>query len=192
MYFSNHDHRRSLVIDKNRKLIGIVTLKDLLKNLHRIHDATVSDICTRNLHLLNPDNTLEDATVVFGTADIEAIPVVKPGNPGVCLGVLSRGALVTTYSRAFLNQTVRTRHIEKIKLENASGTEIAEYRISGSDIASRCSVSELKLPANCNLVAVRRGIEVLAPRGATRLKIGDLVIAITDDCDRFVDALKNG
>jgi CIC family chloride channel protein len=189
--FVENGLRRTLVFDDTGRLFGILTLKDLYRRKIDLDTKTVGDLCTRSLHTLYLDNSLEDATMIFGRFDVEHIPVMSFEKPGECLGVLKRGGLVKAYSEALTDQAVRTRFIEKMKFEKASGTEIIEYRVGSADYAVGKRIGEIGLPKNCNIVAIRRGPELIAPRGSTVIMPEDLVLALSDDTDALLNALRS-
>jgi monovalent cation:H+ antiporter, CPA1 family len=60
-------------------------------------------------------------------------------------------------------------------------TQFVELAIPAASPAAGKTVAELKLPRDTVLVTVRRGKEIIVPRGDTRLLVGDMVTAL---CER--------
>ena len=63
-----------LILDKNEKLIGIVSTRDLL--FEDDDDKLVTEIMSRNLHSAAPDTTLKDAERLLHEFRVEKLPLV--------------------------------------------------------------------------------------------------------------------
>jgi CBS domain-containing protein len=86
----------ALVVDKEGKLIGVVTLNDIKRNilelqLTRSPDLPqLQDICTLEVLYTYPEEPVNSALERMGTRGLYLLPVVKPDNPRHVLGVISR------------------------------------------------------------------------------------------------------
>ncbi len=82
-----------LVMDKGR-LVGIFTERDVLRRVvgARRDPATtlVADVMTRELVVMRPTSTVEDAMKVISDRRIRHVPVVEEGR---VLGIISQGDL---------------------------------------------------------------------------------------------------
>ena len=86
-----------LVLDENKKLIGIVSERDYIRRLilmGKPMDSTpVKEIMTRQVFYVTPENTFDECMKLMTTKRIRHLPVVVNGYP---LGVVSIGDLVKT------------------------------------------------------------------------------------------------
>ncbi len=74
---------------KNDELYGMVTLSDLEEAITNNNmEATVEEICTKNILTAYPDETLDDVLGHFGDLDVGRVPVVDRGNPRKVLGII--------------------------------------------------------------------------------------------------------
>ncbi|MFH0783430.1 MAG: CBS domain-containing protein [Pseudomonadota bacterium] len=110
----NTYHIRHLpVVDREKKLVGIVTDRDLrsaypssvstrheqMVEFARVEKMTVADIMTTTCAALSPDSSLDDALLVFDREQIGGIPVLDEA--GVVLGFFSILDLTAAYRRLF-------------------------------------------------------------------------------------------
>jgi len=61
------------IVDSNDKLLGIIDIKELLQ---AEGDAQLKDVMVDKVITLNPDSTLEEASILFDRYDFRSIPVV--------------------------------------------------------------------------------------------------------------------
>lgn len=177
--FQETSHHGFVVLDGGGEMCGIVTLADLEHALESGKtDATVADICAKNVITVYPDETLDDALRHFGALDVGRIPVVDRQNPRRLLGVLRRSDVVQAYSHALVDKHQREHHLSRLRLEAATGTELIEVDLRESDIAVGKRLKEISLSDDCVIVSIRRGGQVIVPRGNTQLLAGDRVVAL--------------
>ncbi len=79
----------------------------------------------------------------------------------------------------FIEESLARTHWKTLLTFHRGNMHIVEVEIDPHSPAVGKKVEELELPHDCVLVAVIRGEEVLIPRGATVLAVGDEVIAVT-------------
>jgi len=191
-HLHDNDSRRSLVVDTHGNLFGIVTIQDLYKKPELLNSGIVADICTKKLYTAYPSDTLEDAMLMLGGEDIQSLPVVEYANRKKCLGVLRRRDLVSAYSEALLKSEKRKQFIQKLKFEKAAETaEFVQYVIRMEDASVGKKIKELKLPANCNIVSIFRGKQLIVPKGGTEIMVGDSLVAVVENQEAFIAALQN-
>ncbi|MGN6483782.1 MAG: TrkA C-terminal domain-containing protein, partial [Thermomicrobiales bacterium] len=56
---------------------------------------------------------------------------------------------------------------------------IVEASIDEHSPIANQTLDEIELPVDCVIAAIARGVDVIVPRGTTRIEPGDEVIAIT-------------
>lgn len=69
----------SLLIVKDSKILGIITERDILKNLNRLN-AKVSSVMTRKVITIESNEELEEATNLMAENKIKRLPVVQNNN----------------------------------------------------------------------------------------------------------------
>ncbi len=108
-----HDFRHLPVVDGRRRLLGMVTDRDLRSAcpssvlstseqeliLDRVKDTKVRQIMSTDLACLHPDSTLDDALLLFRRHRFGALPVVVEEERLV--GILSLNDLMDAYSDLF-------------------------------------------------------------------------------------------
>jgi NhaP-type Na+/H+ and K+/H+ antiporter len=139
-----------------------------------------------------PDETLDDAVRQFGAMDVGRIPVVERRNPRRLLGVLRRGDIIHAYSHALLDSHQQSARLERLNLESTIGAELTELNVNLDDSAANKPLKEISIPPNSVIISIRRGQEILIPRGGTLLRAGDRVLFLARGVDRqgLRDALR--
>ncbi|MBI2435770.1 MAG: chloride channel protein, partial [Candidatus Hydrogenedentes bacterium] len=194
-WFQETGQHGFVVLDENKELLGVVALSDLDRALTEgILERTVGDICSTNLLVAYPDETLEDAMHHFGARDVGRMPVVDRRDPKRLLGLLGRSDIIRAYSQILVDAKKRDQRIAKLKLEAATGAELIEVDIAEQDAAAGRTLRELPLPPDCVVVSIHRGRRVVVPRGNTSLLRGDRVLALVapKDADAFRRTLQTG
>ncbi|RME66564.1 MAG: CBS domain-containing protein, partial [Nitrospirae bacterium] len=95
------------VVNGNGEMVGIISLQDVRKVLFEDYIkevVTVGALCTEDVKVLYPDDTLAKAMNHFAEMDIDEIPVVDPKNPKKVIGMLRRGDVVSIYNREVLRR----------------------------------------------------------------------------------------
>ena len=140
----------------------------------------VGDICTRDLLIAYPDETIGAALRRMGARDIGRLPVVPRDNPRRLLGVLRRTDMVRAYDIALTRRATIRHRAHQVRLGAFSGVSVEEVTIqAGAPCAGR-RVSEIAWPRDCVIATLRRGQQVLIPHGNTVLKAGDVLVAAVE------------
>jgi CIC family chloride channel protein len=172
------------VTDQRNQLLGVVNLSDLEQaQAQQRMSGEVRDIYSRKVRTVFPDDTLEEALRHFGALDVGRIPVVDRKEPDRIVGMLRRGDIVRAYSHAYLDEQARLAHMDRAKLEHRTGGNVLEIRLKISHRAVGQTVRDLDLPSRTLLVSIRRGGQMLIPRGDTRLEVGDVVVALVPEAE---------
>src|ERR1043166_5814904 len=93
--------QRTLIVDENEKLVGIITRGDVVRALETATngDATVLEAGTQSLIVCYPDEILHDAVTKMVRNDIGRLPVVRRNEPHLVVGYLGRAAVMTARLR---------------------------------------------------------------------------------------------
>jgi CIC family chloride channel protein len=192
--FHDTGHHGYVVLDHG-ELFGVVTIADLEHAMpDQEAEVLVSDICTRNVVTVYPDETLDEALRHFGALDVGRIPVVDRGNPRHVVGILRRNDIVQALSTSVVDSQMRKHHMERLKMEPVVQAELTELMITNMDAACGKRLSDLSLPADGVIVSLQRGKNLIVPRGFTQLLAGDRVIALVgkDSLASFKKILREG
>lgn len=176
--FQQTGHHGFTVLDDGGKLFGVVALSDLERAVNAGQvEGMVADICTREVVTAFPDESLEEALGYLSAQDYGRMPVVDRRDPRRVIGALRRSDIIRAYSHALAERANRSRHYEKLRWEGISGGEFLEVDLEQGDPVIGKQLKEIKLPADCVFVSIRRGPRVLIPRGETTLQVNDRVLA---------------
>ncbi len=110
---NEHRIRHLPVVDRQKKLIGIVSDRDLrsaypssvssnrekMLSYEQVERATVADMMTTSCSTLSIEASLDDALLLFDEEKIGVIPVVSEDN--VVVGIFSLLDLITAYRKLF-------------------------------------------------------------------------------------------
>ena len=175
-------HHGMTVVNAQGQLVGILTLQDI----DRIHtdghngSQTVGDICTRDLEVAYPDETMDLALRRMGVHDIGRMPVVDRNDPQRLLGVLRRTDIVRAYDMALTRRAVNRHRAQQIRLGAYSGVNVEELHIEPGAPCAGKPVKALPWPHDSILVTLRRGRQVMIPHGDTVLQPGDVLVVAAE------------
>ncbi|MDD5151259.1 MAG: CBS domain-containing protein [Flavobacterium sp.] len=68
----------SLIIMRGENIVGIITERDVLKNVGRLNEK-ISKIMSKDVITISPDSSLDDAAKTMTENEIKRLPVVEKG-----------------------------------------------------------------------------------------------------------------
>ena len=138
---------------------------------------TAGDVSSTDVLTIYPDQTLADALGVFGVRGVHALPVVLRDQLSIPCGILKRSDVTNAYANATDRRETRLR---RGQLEPVISDDVRylEMRMERGSTLNGHRLSEVELPENTIMVAVRHEGATLIPRGNTRLLAGDRVTVI--------------
>jgi len=87
-------------VTEDGRLIGIVTFADLEKvPIDKRAETKIKDVMTKELIVVYPDDTLEDALIKLAKYDVGRLPVVERGNEGKIVGLITRSDIMKAHAR---------------------------------------------------------------------------------------------
>ena len=89
-----------LVIDKENKLEGIVTVKDMKSNINK--GTSIGKIMSTEVLFVNEEDNLVEILSVMNEHSVGYIPVVSNNNK--LAGLITRSSLISVLSEQFLKQ----------------------------------------------------------------------------------------
>jgi CIC family chloride channel protein len=99
MFMETH-HNGFPVLDKNNRLVGIVTLNDYHNAANLPPFAPVDRFCSHNLLTVNPTDNLSTALKKLHIRDVGRLPVVSEQDPTSLVGIITRTDILTAYELA--------------------------------------------------------------------------------------------
>lgn len=106
------DHFYFPVVNHRGRMVGVVSMQDVKNVLHDEKQRVcflVGAICTRNVIMLTPNDTLYDAMHLFDVKGIDEIPVVESLEDPWVLGMLRRTDVIDAYNHEVLNRGINER-----------------------------------------------------------------------------------
>jgi len=170
------------VVNASGELIGIFTLQDLDRAQNDANSVakTVGQVCTRDLLLAYPDETIDLALRRLSERDLGRMPVVARDNPRQLLGMLRRNDIVRAYDMA-LTRRVTARHSDQqVRLGAYSGVNVEEFVVAANAVCAGKAVKAIPWPPDSILVTLRRGRDVIIPHGDTILQAGDVLVVAAE------------
>jgi CIC family chloride channel protein len=171
------------VVNQQDELVGIFTVQDMEKGQAEPNheQLTVGSLCTRELLVAYPDETLAEALRRMGTRDIGRLPVVTRDNTHHLVGVLRRTDLVRAYNIAVARRTTLRHQAQQVRLGEYSGVSVTEMTIAPTAFCVNKQVKEIPWPQESVVASIRREQRLLIPHGDTVLRAGDVVALVADE-----------
>ncbi len=186
-FFTHTWHHGAPVVDKDGKLVGLVTRKDLQRaqevNSDHAGSITVGDIAVKELITVCPGDPVWVALKKMSSYDIGRLPVVECSAPQRLVGMIRRSDIVRAYRIAISRRREKEEQSEEMRLARLTHMRILEMEVKGDSFAAHRSVKDLNLPPGCLLTAVERGDKRLVVHGDLRFLPGDKVFALMMDSD---------
>lgn len=167
------------VMSDNNRLFGIVTLQDV----HRAQSAdnfsskglTVADLAVEDPITMFPDEAIWLAIQKMSPRDLARLPVISRDGTKTLCGLISRSDILRAYDVGIVRKQ-RGQIVEhQVELRKAKENGYVEFVLKEEDTCNEALVKDLALPETINMVSIMRGGQIIIPRGATKLKTGDVV-----------------
>lgn len=171
-------HRANgLPVVENGELVGVVTVTDI----HRAGGVDgrfrVREAMTTKPVAVSPSTPVSQALERMAVLGVGRLPVVADDDATRLVGWFRREEAVKAYHQALGAATDQHLVRERLRQRTEPGARYFEFRIPPGSVADGKKVGEVAWPEGCTLVAVRRGTEVLVPKGSTVLRRNDVVTA---------------
>lgn len=181
--FLQSRHHGLAVINGAGDLIGILTIQDLERIQAKNTDMTgltIGDVCTRDLLVAHPDESIGAGLRRMSRRDIGRLPVVDYENPKHLVGVLRRTDLVRAYDIALTRRTeMRHRaHQTRLNASAGSGISVQEVVVKAGAACDNQPIAAVRWPQTSVIASIRRGQQVIIPHGSTVLHSGDVLVIV--------------
>ena len=173
------------VLNADGSLLGVVSLEDYRRAVASgqplPEGLTVREITTLDVVSVYPDETVDVALLRMAPRDLSRLPVVARDNPRHLIGVVRRNDIVRAYEVGVVRrEEARQRAEAKLQVPDSSA-DFIDIPLDPEIHQPGKTVAELDLPKAAVLVSIRRGRDLVIPRGEIRLQGGDVVTAL---CER--------
>ena len=182
------EHTHGFAVVSGGMLRGVVTLADLdraevlLAGGTRPPDTiTVADLMTTDVATCTPSDEVFKALRLMASVDVGRVPVVS--GTGAYLGMLRRGDLVDAYRAALTRGADRQHEEDLAHLRDLTGVRFLELTVARDSATDGHVIAEVDWPTSAIVTSVRRGGEVLVPKGALELRHGDDVVMLSSHDD---------
>jgi CIC family chloride channel protein len=173
------------VIRDDGKLFGVVSLEDYRNLIGQSPESadrmTVGEIASTDLVTVFPDNSVGIALQRMAPRDLSRLPVVARDDPRRLLGVVRRNDIVRAYEVGVTRREELRNRSEVVRKLERTAAGFFDFTIHPLSKALGKQISELDLPRQAVLVSIRRGRELILPRGDTTLREDDIVTAICEN-----------
>ncbi|MFQ6614742.1 MAG: CBS domain-containing protein [Fidelibacterota bacterium] len=93
------------VTNRQGEMTSILSFNDIREMIFEegLEDLVIaSELATRKVLVLKPENNLNEAMELFAKLDVEQLPVVKQDHSREVIGMVNRGDVVAAYNREVL------------------------------------------------------------------------------------------
>ncbi len=169
-------HHGLPVVDEGR-LVGVITVSDIVRTGGPSDQVSTEAAMTPEPTTVTPSTPVSAALERMATLGVGRLPVVADDDAERPVGMFRREDAVAAYHRAL--EGVRREAVlrDRLRIRTSPGTNFFEFEIPAGSIADGRPVREVAWPEGCTLVSVRRGRDVVVPKGSTMLAAGDVVTA---------------
>ncbi len=168
------------VVNAAGDLVGILTLQDIAVAQANGGGATVGEVCTRDVTVAYPDESIGEALRRMSVRDIGRLPVVARDNPRRLLGVLRRSHVIRAYDVALTKRAAQRHQAQQLRLGSMSGLDVVELPVKAEAPCAGQRVSQVQWPRDCVIASIRRGHQMLIPHGDTVLHSGDVLVVVAE------------
>jgi CIC family chloride channel protein len=187
-------HSKALCVIDGPNLYGIVSLADLQSAYETANDTEalrekhVSDICTREVVTITPNEPVYVAIQRMGRHDFGHLPVVAPDNDRQVVGMLRRNDVMRSYNLAISRKWESQYTQQQIRLHNLVDEEVLVLDVPPHAQIIGQEVRSIKWPPETIIVSIRRRNKVFVPHGDTVIQKGDRLTAVVEP--DYEDALR--
>ncbi len=171
------------VVNAQGNLVGMLTAQDIDKVEPGLRDSTTAgDVCTRDLVVAYPNESLSDALLRMSHADVGRLPVVDRNYPTRLVGILRRVDVIRAYEIAVVRRATQRHRAAEVRLDAMTPERVLVTDMvveSGATLDGK-KMLEIRWPDGALIASVRRGNRVFIPHGRTMIKSGDTLVVVAE------------
>ena len=165
------------VLDENDRLVGIVSINDVLRAHGPPDSIKVAEVMTRRPVTVSPNTPVSMALERMAALGVGRLPVVAQDDVSRVVGMFRREDAVRAYHRALSEKTHHELARDRLRRRTHPGAEFFDFRIPPGSMADGKFLREVSWPEGCTIVSVRRGRVVYVPTGNTKVVRDDVLTA---------------
>ncbi len=169
-------HHGLPVVDRGR-LVGIITVTDIVRAGGPSDQVTAGQAMTPDPVTVTPESPVSLAMERMAALGVGRLPVVATDDARRVVGLFRREDAVRAYHYALSAHVDAEMVTDRLRARVEPGADFFTFEVPPGSIADGRPLREVAWPGGCTLVSVRRGQEVIVPRGDTTLAAGDVVTA---------------
>ena len=135
----------------------------------------VSDVAVESPITVFPDEPIWVAIQKMSPRDLARLPVISRDGTGRLCGLISRSDILRAYDVGVMRKQRGQILEDQVELRKQAENSFAELVLKEGDACSNALVKDIPLPDNVNLVSIKRGGQIIIPRGSTSLVVGDVI-----------------
>jgi chloride channel protein, CIC family len=174
-------HHGLPVEDSDGRLVGVVTVTDVLRAGGPSDQVIVRDAMTRTPVTVTPSTPVSEALERMAALGVGRIPVVDDGDNRRLVGMFRREDAVNAYHRARGAAERQAAEREHLRLRTRLGSHFFDFVVWDRSRAIGRQVKEIPWPEGCLAVSVVRKGEVLVAQGSTVIHAGDRITCFGDE-----------
>jgi CIC family chloride channel protein len=181
--FMRTRHHGLPVVNEAGELVGVLTVQDLDQARMDGGDKhTVGEVCTRDLIVAYPDESIGSVLQQMSSHDVGRLPVVARNNPKQLLGLLRRADVIRAYDMALTRRAALKHHVHQVRLGALRGDDVnvIELEVSPNSSSVGVPMKSISWPQECLVASIRRGHKLIVPHGNTILQANDKLVAVAD------------
>jgi CIC family chloride channel protein len=174
-------HHGLPVLNDSGKLAGILTIQDIDRaQSNGKSNLLVGQACSHGLVVAYPDESIGEALRLMSQRDLGRLPVVAREDVHHLVGMLSRADVIRAYDIALTRRAAVRHSAQQVRLGaiNPDGVSMMEITIAHGAPCDGKLMKSVNWPHECVIASLRRGRQVIIPRGDTLLKSGDVLVAV--------------
>jgi CIC family chloride channel protein len=181
--FERTHHHGFTVVGEHGSLYGVVTVGDLEEAMlsKSFESLMVADIATTaGLAVGHPDETMGTALWRMGTRGVGRLPVIDRSDQRRLVGVVRREDVIRAYEQAMAQRTDTSYRLKELREAHEGQVRVLDMDIQRDHSFVGKTVQDIapQLPSDCILVSIRRGDQVIIPRGNTVIREGDHLVTL--------------
>ena len=167
------------VLANDNKLCGIITLQDVHRAQSKEDFSSkglkVADLAVEDPITVFPDEPIWMAIQKMSPRDLARLPVISRDGSGRLCGIISRSDILRAYDVGIVRKQ-RGQIVEhQVELRKSKENGYVEFVLKEEDTCSNATIRDLSLPETINMVSIKRGGQIIIPRGHTQLNVGDVI-----------------
>jgi CIC family chloride channel protein len=174
-------HHGLPVVDSEGRLVGVITVTDVLRAGGPSDQVIVRDAMTPKPVTVTPTTPASEALERMAALGVGRIPVVDDGDTRHLVGMFRREDAVKAYHRARGAAVRQAAEREHLRLRTRVGSHFFDFIVPERSMAVGRQVKEIPWPEGCLAVSVVREGEVLVAQGSTVVRAGDRITCFGDD-----------